>query len=99
MKVTLKQTGYTIQGESVVNAWGGGQGIMQMDENFIPLDSLTVNALLGCVNDGRFGVESIESADLDVYMQYENGYKEFDRTIHLSKSMCIKHQDKFHNGI
>lgn len=83
-KIELKQTGYYVSGRSWINLWGGGEGEIEMDGTFIPLDKFSKDNLCSCINDGQFGCESIESADVDVYVQYENGFRVFDRTIFVT---------------
>ena len=80
-EVTLKQTGYMVGGDTVINLWGGGQGKVTIDETFIPLDKLSKENLLRCINDGRFGCESFDNADLYIDDMFENGYREFNRII------------------
>lgn len=97
-KVTLKQIGYTIRGASLINLWGSGQGEMSMDSSFISLDIFSKTALLKCINDGQFGCESLESAEVDIYDTFDNGYKEFNRTIQVSGSLRYR-QDLFCRGV
>ena len=83
-QVTLTQTGYRISGTVTVTPWGGGQGTLDMESTFIPLSQFNKTALLSCINDGRFGVESIDSADVDICLVFDDNYDEYDRTIHIS---------------
>lgn len=78
---TLKQTGISISGEAYLNMWGGGQGTITMDTIFLPNDKISPKNILRCVNDAGFGCESIFMAEIDIYIQYEEGHREFDRTI------------------
>lgn len=71
--VTLKQVGWRVVGETLLNLWGGGQGVMVMDPSSIPLGRLTKDNLHRCINDGGMGCESIESAILQVAEEYECG--------------------------
>jgi len=78
----IKQTGITIQGVALINFWGGGQGEVIMDERYIPNDKISKENILRCINDGQFGCESIESAEIDILINYELGFAmEYDRTI------------------
>lgn len=87
-KKTIKQTGITIQGTALLNLWGGGQGEIIMDDRYIPNNKITKENILRCINDAEFGCESIESADIDIYINYENGFAmEYDRTIHVENKM------------
>ena len=88
--VTLKQVGYLVGGESVINLWGGGSGSIQMDSTFIPLGKMNKSNLLGCINDGGFGCESIDSADIYVYDKYEGGHKIFNRIIYVDHKNHLK---------
>lgn len=78
---TITQTGIIVSGEALINVWGGGKGTIQMESYFLPLDKITPKNILRCVNDGGFGCESIESAEIDIYIIYDNGSKEIDRTL------------------
>lgn len=72
-QVTLKLTGYEIHGESILNHWGGGQGIIEMDKvKFPPNKRPTRREIAKEVNDGQFGCESIDSAT--VYLDAVYGY-------------------------
>jgi len=53
--ITLEQTGIVIQGIALLNLWGGGQGEIIMDEKRIPLNKVSKENILRCVNDARFG--------------------------------------------
>lgn len=79
--VTLKQTGITIGGIAYVTCWDGQEGSIGMNQKFIPLGEITKENILGCVNDGRFGVQSIDRVEIEIFDTYENGYKEFNRII------------------
>jgi len=82
-KVILKQVGYLIEGEAMVNLWGGGSGTIPMDRSRIPLGKMCKDNLLRCVNDGQFGCESFQWADVMIYDLFEDGYKKYNRTIHV----------------
>jgi hypothetical protein len=80
----IKQTGITIQEIALLNLWGGGQGEIMMDEKYIPNDKISKENILRCINDGQFGCKSIEWADVDIYINYENGFAlEYNRTIRV----------------
>ena len=81
--VTLKQTGWHVTGEAVISTWGGGQGTIRMDPTFVPLGKMTKENLHRCINDGRFGCQSIDQGVLEVSVEYEGRYREYDRTIFI----------------
>lgn len=82
----MRQTGIVIQGVATLNLWGGGQGEIIMDQRYIPLEKISKENILRCVNDAQFGCESIESASIEIYTAYDNGaYTEFDRTIEATR--------------
>ncbi len=80
-QVLLKQVGYVINGTAHINHWGGGTNMVEMDPTTILLGKLTKDNLLRCINDGRFGVESINQAALRIDDLYEGGYTEYNREI------------------
>lgn len=82
-QLVLNHTGYRISGESLLGLWGSGQGTINMDTTFIPDGELTKESVLRAVNDGRFGCESILSADVDVYDCYDDSYCVFNRALHI----------------
>ena len=86
--VNLEQIGYKIEGTAYLNLWGGDQGSIDMDSKTI-IGSITKEKLLGCINDGQFGCESIDSVELDILDLYENGYTEFNRGIDYSNYAMI----------
>lgn len=79
---TITQTGYLVKGTATIKRWGGDEGNVKMDENFIPYNKLNKSNLLGCINDGQYGCQSVIYAELDIYIKYDNGSTEFDRTIY-----------------
>jgi len=70
---TINQIGYVISGTATLNLWGGGQGNITMDPVSIPFDKFNKTNMLRAVNDGGFGCESIESACIEVGIEYDNG--------------------------
>lgn len=96
-KKTIYQTGITINGTALINLWGGGQVEVIMDEKYIPNEKISKENILRCINDGKFGCESIESADVDIYITYEQGFaNEYDRTIHVENP---RYQKFYYTGI
>lgn len=77
--ITLNQVGFFFSGHAVLNLWGGGHGTIAMDAWEAPTDDRKQIAL--GVNDGRFGCQSIKSAQVFVYELYEGGYKKYVRSI------------------
>ena len=67
--LTLKHTGYEVIGTALLNLWGGGQGSIQMDKIF--LNSIPEDLSKIKYNDGRFGCESIEQVEIEIYESYE----------------------------
>lgn len=97
--ITLKKTGYTIQGTATISLLDGSEGEICMNESFIPSGKLTYQKLLSCINDGKYGGSIIESVEVDIYEQFENNHKEYNRTVWLSERICQNRQDKFNIGI
>jgi len=94
-ELNIKQIGISVEGEALINLWGGGQGTISMDRTFLPLDKATKTNILRCVNDGGFGCESIESAEIDIYDVYEHHIaKIYNRTIFTS----CRHHTKYFLG-
>lgn len=80
----LNQIGWYFDGEAVINFWGGGQGSVYMTP-WTLLDKFSEEEMMKGINDGQFGCESIESADVSIYRLYENRYKEFEETYYYTK--------------
>ena len=80
-QITLNHVGYSIEGEAVLNLWGGGQGTIEMKKVRINKDELTVENILSAINDGQFGCESIDFATVDIYALYGE-YGEVKRFFH-----------------
>ena len=80
-QITLNHVGYSIEGESILNLWGGGQGTIEMNTIRINKDELTVENILSAINDGEFGCESIDFATVDIYALYGE-YGEVKRFFH-----------------
>ena len=79
---TIYMVGVRILGTSLLNLWGGGQGSIEMDARDLNLKFATKDNILRCVNDGGFGCEGIERAELDIYAIYDNGSSAYIRTIY-----------------
>jgi len=97
-QVTLNQIGYEIRGTSTLKLWGGGEGEIKMDTSHIVKLPLTKEKLLRCVNDGQFGCESIEEANIHIFDLYENGYVEHNRDV-IVKGTITRNKKYFCRGI
>lgn len=97
-EVKLKQTGYRIEGHALINLWGGGQGWIEMDVGTIPLTKLCKSSLLSCINDGRFGCESVERAEVWISDLFAKGYYEHNRMIEV-KGTFYRNEVYFNRGI
>jgi len=71
--ITLKLIGYRVMGTAIINFWGGGQGAADMTPTFIPVNKFSEETVLKSVNDGQFGCESIERAEIEIFEKYERG--------------------------
>lgn len=78
---TITQIGFVISGTAYLTLWGGELGTIEMSHKFLPYDLCTPKNILRCVNDAGFGVQSIDSADIDISIKYDNGSIEYDRMI------------------
>jgi len=70
--ITLEQTGWEVSGEVYVTLWGSGGGVIHMTPSFVPLGQLTRDNIHRSINDGRFGVQSIDRADVEISEVYGN---------------------------
>lgn len=86
---------YSIEGYVNVTFWGGDKGVLQMSPFSFELGKLTHKKLLNEINDGGFGVRSINSAEIDIFLNYTNGEKIFYKTIKISNPIHTKHFLKF----
>ncbi len=81
----ITQIGIIVSGKSLLNLWQPGQGEIMMERRFLPYDKITKDNILRCVNDAGFGCQSIEKAEIDIYIRYDNGSDEYDRTIYSGR--------------
>ena len=81
--ITLKHVGYQCKGTALINLWGGGQSRVNMD-SWSPKKIDRQNIAKG-VNDGQFGCESIESAEVDVYDIYGRDIEQFKMRLNFSQ--------------
>jgi hypothetical protein len=88
---SITQIGIVVSGTCVIHMWGGGKGVMNMHETFIPYEKISKDNILRCVNDGGFGCESIESARIDISIKYDNRSEEYNRTIEANSPHHTKH--------
>lgn len=70
--ITLRLKRLIVTGHADVSPWGGGRGYVKMREYVI--DDLSDENIKAGMNDGGFGVESINGAVCDVYAEYSNGH-------------------------
>lgn len=88
-EINLKLVGYKVDGIALINLWDGTQGRIDMTSHAIMQQKApTKKQVTGKINDGGFGCESIEEADVDVYAVYGNGYEEYINTFHFDKKDC-----------
>ena len=74
--ITLKHTGFYVEGTARILDWGGDVGEIEMDAFHVDsLDDIQKN-----VNDGRFGCQRILGADCTVYEDYEGMHRFFGVT-------------------
>ena len=79
----INLVGVEVSGTATLSLWGGGDGCIEMDKTFLPLKFATKDNILRCVNDGGFGCEAITAADIDIYSIWNNGSREFERTLYV----------------
>ena len=89
-ELILDHKGYTISGVVQIQLWGGGTGHVEMDDAFIPTDELSHNAIKNCINDGRFGCQSILKAEITISNTYgEQHVKVINRVMTLNSKQCF----------
>ena len=71
--LTLALTGYIVKGTADVKPWGGGNACIQMDA--FEVEKIDKSTLKKHINDGGFGVESINGAICDIFENYEGTLK------------------------
>lgn len=79
--LTITQIGFVISGSATIYMWGGGKGVIEMEKYYLPYDKCTPKNILRCVNDNGFGCETIESAEIDISIKFNNGNVLYDRSI------------------
>jgi len=80
-EVILKQIGIQLEGTVKIIGWYNNAGYIEM--NPVTLDNkedVTNDEIKDELNDGGFGCQSIEGAIVDVFILFENGYKELNRS-------------------
>jgi len=78
-KKVLKFRSFLIKGYADVMHWGGGRGLVPMN-SFRMTDGTDFNEVLEkSLNDGGFGVQSINGAIVEIYCDY-SGYQELLQT-------------------
>jgi hypothetical protein len=78
---TITQTGIRISGIAFITLWDNNTASIEMNKTFIPNGKITKTNILSAVNDGRFGCQSIDSAEINISITYDNGSIEYDRTL------------------
>ena len=73
----LRREGFFVSGVADLNLWGGGKGSIEMK----PFACQHIREAREKLNDNGFGVEKINGAICNIFNLYENGYKEFGRTV------------------
>ena len=88
MEITLAFTNYYVEGQAVLNLWGGGRGSIEMEPFYV--DKLPESLKELPFNDGSFGCESIDSVRITVYANYEGCRVPHieDKVLNLSK--CVR---------
>lgn len=85
---TIKQVGIIVKGTSTLVDWGNSViGDIEMKPYFLPNDKITPKNILRCVNDNGFGCMSIASAEIDIYIKYDNGSEEMERTLYADSEI------------
>lgn len=77
--ITLKKVGYFITGTSDLTPWGGGNACISMRS--FTTKKTTKRELLKGINDNGFGVRSINGAVCDIWELFEQGHKQYSKTI------------------
>jgi hypothetical protein len=70
--INLKLTGYKCVGDVDVTFWDGERG--NIDMKGYTISELTDETIIKGINDGEFGVRSIDRAYVQIYEDYQ-GYK------------------------
>ena len=70
--ITMKYVGIKIDGNAILNLWGGGQGSIEMETYFLEKKFISKDNILRCVNDNGFGCESIDSASISIWDVYRS---------------------------
>jgi hypothetical protein len=87
---TIKLIGYEIEGEVSVNMWGGGEATLVMAPIRIFHPEKSIEEIKEIIpqglNDNQYGVESFNSATVDIYELYEGGFTEL-------KDECVEFKD------
>ena len=79
-KLTLHLSGYRIKGVADITLWGGDAACIEMTP--VKLRILDKDDLMQHLNDGGFGVQSINGAIVDIFEDYE-GTLQYSETIEI----------------
>jgi hypothetical protein len=80
--ITLKKTGYYIQGQADLSLWGGGNASIEMTP--FKVKDIKEKTLLENINDAGFGVEEINGAICCIYEDFEGTHK-YLKTVEVGK--------------
>jgi len=77
LKITLEATSFEVTGTVELNLWGGGQGTIDMTPVRVPLNTyIDKGSVAQYINDGGFGCESIDYANVHVSIVYGEQYRQ-----------------------
>lgn len=90
--ITLKQTGFWVEGTAKLLLWDYDKGEINMD----PFHVMSLDEIPDKINDGRFGCQAILEAECLVYEDYEGTLRFLD-TVHYDgyeladamKGVCV----------
>jgi hypothetical protein len=84
--IEIKLSGFRMSGEALINHWGGGQGYIRMTPHVFFRQTLpSKKEIAKYINDGQFGCESIESAEVELEAVYGSGYILYQHTYNFKK--------------
>ena len=81
--ITLKKIGYIVKGISDLTDWYGQNGCIEMKP--FKTKGISKRTLLKNLNDGGFGVQSINGAICDVYEDFE-GTLRYIKTVEVGST-------------
>jgi len=85
--ITLTQIGILVAGEVHIDQWDGARVPAMIDPLFIPNELITPKNILRAVNPGGEPFTDIVEALVDIYIVWDTGDTDYDRTLkHFNKS-------------